>query len=53
MPDPEFDKLLEDYRSIELGVGSLMQSVCAQFCSVCPTPLFLTAICVLAVLVAV
>ncbi len=45
MPDPEFDSSLEDYRSIELGVGRLMQSVCAPFCSVCPTPCCRTAIC--------
>lgn len=45
MPDPEFDSLLEDYRSIERRVGRMMQSVCAPFCSVCPTPCCRTAIC--------
>jgi hypothetical protein len=45
MIDPEFSRLLEDYRAIELGAGRLMQEVCAPFCSVCPTPCCRTAIC--------
>lgn len=45
MTDAEFTALLEDYRSIELGVGRLMQTECAPFCSVCPTPCCRTAIC--------
>ena len=45
MTDAEFAALLEDYRSIELGVGRLMQAECAPFCSVCPTPCCRTAIC--------
>jgi len=45
MTDPEFKALLDDYRSIEEGVGRLMQAVCTPFCSVCPTPCCRTAIC--------
>jgi hypothetical protein len=43
--DPEFDALLEDYRTIELRVGRVMQAVCTPFCRVCPTPCCRTAIC--------
>lgn len=45
MTATEFNALLEDYRSIEQGVGRLMQAVCTPFCSVCPTPCCRTAIC--------
>jgi hypothetical protein len=45
MPDPEFNALLADYRSVERGVGHLMRAVCTPFCSVCPTPCCRTAIC--------
>ncbi|WP_367873239.1 hypothetical protein [Luteolibacter sp. Populi] len=45
LADPEFDALLDDYRLIEQGVARVMQTVCAPFCSVCPTPCCRTAIC--------
>lgn len=45
MTDPEFESLLDAYRSLELRVEALMSKACAPFCSVCPTPCCRIAIC--------
>jgi hypothetical protein len=38
MNESKWEKLLDEYRSIELRVGKLMTQICAPYCRVCPTP---------------
>jgi hypothetical protein len=45
MTDPDFDFMLEDYRSLELRVEVLMAAACTPSCKVCPTPCCRIAIC--------
>jgi hypothetical protein len=45
MSDPDFESLLDAYRSLELRVEALMSDACAPFCKVCPTPCCRIAIC--------
>ena len=38
MIESEWETLLDEYRSIEKRVGTLMSLICAPYCRVCPTP---------------
>ena len=45
MTDPDFESLLDLYRTLELRVEALMSDACTPFCKVCPTPCCRIAIC--------
>lgn len=45
MIDPDFESLLDAYRTLELRVEFLMSETCTPFCRVCPTPCCRIAIC--------